>query len=197
MGILSLLFLSCALAMDAFAVSLCKGFGAKKLELKNYLIVGAYFGGFQALMPSIGYILGESFAEFVGEIDHYIAFVLLVLVGAKMIKEAYENQENSCEQFEFKTMFALAVATSIDAFAIGVSFAFIEFKNITIWQSVVIIGIVTFIICIFGLKIGYKFGCGSAFGSKLGKKAEFIGGLVLILLGVKILIEHLHYSHLF
>lgn len=191
MGILAVFFLACALAMDAFAVSLCKGFCARRLETKNYFIVGAYFGGFGALMPIFGFLLGEGFAEFVGEIDHYIAFVLLLFVGAKMIKESYASQENSCEQFEFKTMFALAVATSIDAFAIGVSFAFVEFQNINVWQSIAIIGIVTFIICILGLQIGHKFGCNSSLGSKLGKKAEFIGGLVLILLGVKILIEHL------
>lgn len=191
MGLLSVVFLACALAMDAFAVSLCKGFGVKKLEIKHYLIVGIYFGGFQALMPALGYLLGAAFAHFVAQIDHYIAFVLLVLVGAKMIKESFESQENACEPFEFKTMLALAVATSIDALAVGVSFAFVEFSNINVWYSIAIIGIITFFICVLGLKIGHKLGCESAFGSKLGKKAELIGGVVLIALGVKILIEHL------
>lgn len=193
MGLLSIVFLSCALAMDAFAVSLCKGFATKKLEFKHYLIVGAYFGGFQALMPSVGYVLGESFAEFVGEIDHWIAFVLLFFVGAKMMKESFEaaSCENTDAHFGAKTMLALAVATSIDALAIGVSFAFVEFKAISVWQAIAIIGIITFIICAIGLKIGHKLGFDSPFGAKLGKKAELIGGLVLIFLGAKILGEHL------
>lgn len=192
MGLLSTLFLACALAMDAFAVSLCKGFGAKRLELKHYFIVGAYFGGFQALMPSVGYLVGGSFAEFVGEIDHWIAFVLLTFVGAKMMKESFEPA--SCDtnaQFGFKTMLALSIATSIDALAIGVSFAFVEFSTINVWQAIVIIGLITFAICAMGLKIGHKLGFDSPFGAKLGKKAEFIGGLVLIFLGAKILVEHL------
>lgn len=193
MGLLSTLFLACALAMDAFAVSLCKGFGAKRLELKHYLIVGAYFGGFQALMPALGYVVGERFAEFVREIDHWIAFVLLAFVGAKMMKESFESPscENADAQFGFKTMLALAVATSIDALAIGVSFAFVEFHAINVWQAIALIGLITCIICAVGLKIGHKLGFDSPFGAKLGKKAEFIGGLVLIFLGVKILSEHL------
>ena len=192
MGLFSVLFLACALAMDAFAVSLCKGFSTRRLEFKHYLIVGAYFGGFQALMPSLGYLIGGSFAEFIGEIDHWIAFVLLAFVGIKMIKESFERQSyDTNKQFEFKTMLALAVATSIDALAIGVSFAFVEFSGINVWQAIIIIGIITFIICALGLKIGYKLGSDNPFGAKLGKKAEFIGGLVLIILGVKILVEHL------
>lgn len=190
MGLLSVIFLAFALSMDAFAVSLCKGFAAKRLEFRHYLIVGAYFGGFQALMPALGYLLGVAFAHFVVQIDHYIAFVLLALVGAKMMKESFENA--SCETtnryFGFKTMLVLAVATSIDALAVGVSFAFVEFSSISIWLAVALIGLITFFVCVLGVQIGHKLAHRAAF---LGKKAEFIGGVVLVLLGVKILAEHL------
>lgn len=203
MGLLSVILLACALAMDAFAVSLCKGFAVKRLEIRHYLIVGAYFGGFQALMPSAGYLLGGAFAEFVSAIDHYIAFVLLFFVGAKMIKESFEAA--SCDtadaHFEAKTMLALAVATSIDALAIGVSFAFIDFGGLNfgsntaqiggVWVAILIIGILTAIICAVGLNLGHRLGAKSTLGARLGKKAELIGGLVLIFLGSKILIEHL------
>ena len=191
MGLLSVIFLACALSMDAFAVSLCKGFVAKQLNLRHYLIVGAYFGGFQALMPAVGYLVGGAFASFVAQIDHYIAFGLLAFVGAKMIKGSFEHADNACEPFEFKTMLALAVATSIDALAVGVSFAFVRFEGLGVWQAIAIIGFITFCICVLGVKIGHKLGCESAFGNKLGKKAELVGGLVLVGLGVKILVEHL------
>lgn len=191
MGLLSVIFLACALSMDAFAVSLCKGFGAKQLNLRHYLIVGAYFGGFQALMPAVGYLVGGAFASFMSQIDHYIAFGLLAFVGAKMIKGSFEHADNACEPFEFKTMLALAVATSIDALAVGVSFAFVRFAGLGVWQAIALIGLITFCICVMGVKIGHKLGCESAFGNKLGKKAELVGGLVLVGLGVKILVEHL------
>lgn len=185
-----MIFLAFALSMDAFAVSLCKGFAAKKLEFRHCLIVGAYFGGFQALMPALGYLLGVAFAHFVAQIDHYIAFVLLALVGAKMMKESFESA--SCDttnrHFDFKTMLVLAVATSIDALAVGVSFAFVEFSSINIWLAIALIGLITFFICVLGVQIGHKLAHRAAF---LGKKAEFIGGAVLVLLGVKILAEHL------
>ena len=190
MGLLSVIFLAFALSMDAFAVSLCKGFVAKRLEFRHYLIVGAYFGGFQALMPALGYLLGVAFAHFVAQIDHYIAFVLLALVGAKMMKESFGSA--SCDttnrHFGFKTMLVLAVATSIDALAVGVSFAFVEFSSISIWLAVALIGLITFFVCVLGVQIGHKLAHRAAF---LGKKAEFIGGVVLVLLGVKILAEHL------
>lgn len=190
MGLLSVIFLAFALSMDAFAVSLCKGFVAKRLEFRHCLIVGAYFGGFQALMPALGYLLGVAFAHFVAQIDHYIAFVLLALVGAKMMKESFESA--SCDttnrHFGFKTMLVLAVATSIDALAVGVSFAFVEFSSISIWLAVALIGLITFFVCVLGVQIGHKLAHRAAF---LGKKAEFIGGAVLVLLGVKILTEHL------
>ena len=185
-----MIFLAFALSMDAFAVSLCKGFAVKRLEFRHCLIVGAYFGGFQALMPALGYLLGVAFAHFVAQIDHYIAFVLLALVGAKMMKESFESA--SCDttnrHFGFKTMLVLAVATSIDALAVGVSFAFVEFSSISIWLAVALIGLITFFVCVLGVQIGHKLAHRAAF---LGKKAEFIGGAVLVLLGMKILAEHL------
>ncbi|EGK8048389.1 manganese efflux pump [Campylobacter lari] len=184
MDILSLIVLSFALAADAFAVSLCKGFSAKKLKLKHYLIVGLYFGGFQALMPAIGYILGSSFGSFVEKIDHWIAFILLSIIGGKMIQESFKK--DSCKEnsnlFDFKTMIALAIATSIDALAVGVSFAFLK---VDLFIALLCIGAITFIMCILALKIGNKF------GTYLKSKAEFLGGTILILLAVKILFEHL------
>lgn len=187
MDYLSLILLSCALAMDAFAVSLCKGFSVKRLNLKHYCIVGAYFGGFQALMPVFGYIIGLSFASFIASIDHWIAFILLGFIGIKMIKEALENEDCdiNANQFNFKIMFPLAIATSIDALAVGISFAFLETP---LFIAVLFIGFITFVFCILALKIGNKFGV------FLKNKAEFLGGAVLIILGVKILIEHLFFN---
>ncbi|MBF7044365.1 manganese efflux pump MntP [Campylobacter volucris] len=186
MDILSLIILSFALAADAFAVSLCKGFSVKELKLKHYLIVGLYFGGFQALMPAIGYILGSSFGSFVEKIDHWVAFVLLSIIGGKMIKESLEKdhcKENS-NLFDFKTMIALGVATSIDALAVGVSFAFLK---VNLLIALLSIGLITFIMCVLALKIGNKF------GTYLKNKAEFIGGAILIFLAIKILLDHLYF----
>ncbi len=184
MNLISLILLACALAMDAFSVSLCKGFGVKHITFKHYIIVGVYFGGFQALMPMIGYVIGVEFGGFVEHIDHWIAFVLLGIIGLKMIKESREG--NSCEnisnQFGVKTMLLLAIATSIDAFAIGITLAFL---NANILFSIFLIGTITFFFCIVALKIG------NTFGVFLKDKAELCGGIVLIALGVKILIEHL------
>lgn len=188
MDILSLFLISCALAMDAFAVSLCKGFSVKKVSLYHYIKVGSYFGLFQAIMPLIGFYIAHSFSSFVDKIDHYIAFVLLSLIGLKMIKESRQKQnqcDDSCADFSHKTMSVLALATSIDALAIGVSFAFLD--GINIFFDVSLIGIITFIFCIFGLNIGNKF------GYHLKDKAELIGGTVLILIGFKILIQHLFF----
>ncbi|CAM4145659.1 manganese efflux pump MntP family protein [Campylobacter armoricus] len=184
MDISSLIILSFALAADAFAVSLCKGFSVKELKLKHYLIVGLYFGGFQALMPAVGYILGASFGSFVEKIDHWIAFILLGAIGGKMIQESFKN--DSCKEdsnlFDFKTMIALGIATSIDALAVGVSFAFLK---VDLFIALLCIGIITFMMCALALKIGNKF------GTYLKSKAEFIGGAILIFLAVKILLEHL------
>ena len=183
MGIIELIVLSVGLAMDAFAVAVCKGLSMSKMKWKNACIVGMYFGGFQALMPLIGYLLGISFQNQIVSIDHWIAFILLAAIGINMIKEAIsKDNEKQNDSIKFKDMLILAVATSIDALAVGITFAFLK---VNIWISITLIGIITFVISILGVKIG------NIFGDKYEKKAEFAGGLILILLGVKILLEHL------
>lgn len=183
MGIVEILLIGVGVAMDAFAVSVCKGLSMKKLDLKKAIIIALYFGVFQALMPTIGYFLGVTFQDLVTSIDHWIAFLLLSFIGGNMIKEAFSDDcENCNDNVDFKTMVVLAIATSIDALAIGITFAFLK-TNILL--SVFIIGIVTFIISLIGVKIGNKF------GSKYEKKAEIAGGIILILIGLKILVEHL------
>lgn len=169
--------------MDAFAVSVCKGLAMPKCTFKKAAIVGLWFGGFQALMPAIGYILGAQFQEAIASIDHWIAFVLLALIGGNMIHEALDNDEEEADaSLDVKTMFFLAVATSIDALAIGITFAFLK---VSIIPAVCFIGIVTFIISFAGVKIG------NVFGARYKNKAEIVGGVILILLGLKILLEHL------
>ena len=169
--------------MDAFAVSVCKGLAMPKCTFKKAAIVGLWFGGFQALMPAIGYILGAQFQEAIASIDHWIAFVLLALIGGNMIHEALDNDEEEADaSLDVKTMFLLAVATSIDALAIGITFAFLKVRII---PAVCFIGIVTFIISFAGVKIG------NVFGARYKNKAEIVGGVILILLGLKILLEHL------
>ena len=169
--------------MDAFAVSVCKGLAMPKCTFKKAAIVGLWFGGFQALMPAIGYILGAQFQEAIASIDHWIAFVLLALIGGNMIHEAVDNDEEEADaSLDVKTMFLLAVATSIDALAIGITFAFLK---VNIIPAVCFIGIVTFIISFAGVKIG------NVFGARYKNKAEIVGGVILILLGLKILLEHL------
>ena len=169
--------------MDAFAVSVCKGLAMPKCTFKKAAIVGLWFGGFQALMPAIGYILGAQFQETIASIDHWIAFVLLALIGGNMIHEALDNDEEEADaSLDVKTMFLLAVATSIDALAIGITFAFLK---VNIIPAVCFIGIVTFIISFAGVKIG------NVFGTRYKNKAEIVGGVILILLGLKILLEHL------
>ena len=169
--------------MDAFAVSVCKGLAMPKCTFKKAAIVGLWFGGFQALMPAIGYVLGAQFQETIASIDHWIAFVLLALIGGNMIHEALDNdEEEAAASLDVKTMFLLAVATSIDALAIGITFAFLK---VNIIPAVCFIGIVTFIISFAGVKIG------NVFGSRYKNKAEIVGGIILILLGLKILLEHL------
>ena len=183
MGVLEIGLISIGLAMDAFAVSICKGLSMKKMSWKKALIVALYFGIFQGLMPIIGYLLGTSFESFVTKIDHWIAFGLLVLIGINMLKEAFGNDTENCnDNVDFKTMVVLAIATSIDAIAVGISFAFLQ---VNIILAVVLIGIITFTICVLGVKIGNKF------GDKYERKAETVGGLILILMGIKILLEHL------
>jgi putative Mn2+ efflux pump MntP len=184
MGLVEILLLGISLAMDAFAVSICKGLSMKKINWKKAIIIGLYFGIFQALMPVIGYFLGTTFQSLVTNIDHWIAFILLALIGGNMIIEAIseDESENCNDNVDFKTMIVLAIATSIDALAVGITFAFL---NINVPMAVTLIGIITFIISLIGVKIGNKF------GSKYEDKAEIVGGIVLILIGIKILLEHL------
>lgn len=182
MSFIEILFISIGLAMDAFAVSVCKGLSTKKLELKHSLICGGYFGFFQGFMPFVGYILGVQFKDKIESIDHWIAFILLLLIGINMIKESFDNDEDCDPDFSLKAMIPLAIATSIDALAIGVTFAFF---NVNIIYAIVIIGITTFIISMVGVKIGH------IFGSKYKSKAEIVGGMILIIMGTKILLEHL------
>lgn len=183
MGLIELFLIAVGLSMDAFAVSVCKGLAMPKCTFKKAAIVGLWFGGFQALMPAIGYILGAQFQEAIASIDHWIAFVLLVLIGGNMIHEALDNDEEEADaSLNVKTMFLLAVATSIDALAIGITFAFLK---VNIIPAVCFIGIVTFIISFAGVKIG------NVFGARYKNKAEIVGGIILILLGLKILLEHL------
>ena len=183
MKVTELLLLSVGLAMDAFAVSICKGISMKKMNWKKAIIIGLYFGGFQALMPTIGFFLGSAFQSLITNIDHWIAFILLAIIGGGMIKESFEeDSENRNDDVSFKTMILLAIATSIDALAVGITFAFLKVNLIL---AVSLIGIITFIIAVLGTKIGNRF------GDKYERKAEIVGGVILILLGLKILLEHL------
>ena len=184
MDFVTLLTLAVGLAMDAFAVSICKGLAMREKVLKKGIIVGLWFGGFQALMPTIGFFLGTQFKDQITSIDHWIAFVLLGLIGINMIKEALSNEEEQADDsIAVKEMFMLAVATSIDARAVGITFAFL---NVNIVSAASIIGVCTFLISFAGVKIG------NIFGTKYKSKAELAGGIILILLGFKILFEHLH-----
>ncbi len=181
MGIWELIILAVGLSMDAFAVSVCKGLAVGKVNARHLVKAGAWFGGFQALMPLVGYLLGSSFSEFVTKYDHWIAFILLALIGANMVKEALGGgEEKSDSLMDVKTMFLLAVATSIDALAVGVTFAFLD---VAVIPAVLTIGSVTFIFSAAGIKAG------SVFGYKYKSKAELCGGIILILLGIKILLE--------
>ena len=184
MGIIELIILSVGLAMDAFAVAVCKGLSMQKMSWKKGLIIGGYFGIFQALMPLIGYMLGVNFQENIQSVDHWIAFILLGIIGINMLKEAVsQEKENSNDSVNFKDMLILAIATSIDALAVGITFAFLK---VNILLAVILIGVITFIISVAGVKIG------NIFGDKYEKKAELAGGIILILLGIKILLEHLN-----
>ena len=185
MGIIELILLSVGLAMDAFAVSICKGLSVRELKPKHGLIAGAYFGGFQALMPLIGWLLGRQFEEPIKSVDHWIAFGLLVLIGANMIRESFGGEDEQNASFSFKAMLPLAIATSIDALAVGVTFAFLE---VNIVLAITLIGVITFAISAAGVKIG------NVFGTRFKSKAEFAGGVILILLGIKILVEHLFFG---
>lgn len=184
MGIIELFLIAVGLSMDAFAVSVCKGLAMKKCTFGKAGIVGLWFGAFQAGMPLIGYLLGVQFKDFITSVDHWIAFVLLAFIGGNMVWEALSDneEEGTNASLDMKTMFALAVATSIDALAVGVTFAFLR---VNIIPAVSFIGITTFVISFAGVKIG------NVFGVKYKNKAEIVGGIILILIGVKILLEHL------
>lgn len=183
MGILEIIVIAIGLGMDSFAVAICKGLSMKKMDWKKAFVIGACFGIFQAVMPVIGFALGYNFENIVTNVDHWIAFILLFAIGANMIKEALDKKsENWDDDIKFKTMVVLSVATSIDALAIGITFAFLK---VNLWLSVVIIGVIAFLLSVLGVKIGNRF------GNKYEKKAEFVGGVVLILIGAKILLEHL------
>ena len=182
MGLIEIFILAVGLSMDAFSVSICKGLSVRKLKPKHCIIAGLYFGGFQAGMPLLGYLLGTQFESLITSIDHWIAFVLLGLIGANMIRESFGEPDELNDSFSFKTMLPLAIATSIDALAVGVTFAFLK---VEIFSAVSFIGITTLLFSAIGVKIG------NVFGTKFKSKAEFIGGCVLILMGIKILLEHL------
>ena len=190
MGLGELLLLAVGVSMDAFAVSICKGLAMKKATIKEGLTCGIWFGGFQAMMPLIGFFLGTMFATAIEAVDHWVAFALLVIIGVNMLKEALEKREDCCccadehnADLGVKTMFVMAVATSIDALAVGISLAMAG--GVNIWLSVALIGLTTFGFSAAGVKIG------SLFGAAFEKKAQLAGGLILVLIGTKILLEHL------
>lgn len=188
MGIVELLLLAVGVSMDAFAVSICKGLAMKKATVKGCMTCGVWFGGFQALMPTIGFFLGTLFAEAIETVDHWVAFVLLAIIGINMLKEAFEKADcDCCEEhnadLSVKTMFIMAVATSVDALAVGISLAMAG--NVNIWLAAIFIGICTCGFSAFGVKIG------NVFGSRFEKKAQLAGGVILIIIGLNILLEHL------
>ena len=183
MGLWELFVIALGLSMDAFAVSICKGLSVRKCTLRYMLICGLYFGAFQALMPLIGYLLGSQFESLVTAVAPYIAFALLAFIGINMIRESRGNeQESANDDFSARAMVPLAVATSIDALAVGVSFAFLQ---VNIVPAVSFIGVTTFVCCVVGVRVG------NLFGNKYQSRAELFGGIVLVLMGLKILLEHL------
>ena len=182
MGTVELLIIAVGVSMDAFAVSICKGLSVRTLRPAQPVSAALWFGGFQALMPLLGYFLGVSFADFVSGVDHWIAFILLGIIGGNMIKESFSKEECGCDpDFSFRTMLGLAVATSIDALAIGVSFAFLK---VNIWYAILIIGLTTGSFSALGVGVGKFFGC------RYKSKAELAGGFILVAMGLKILLEH-------
>lgn len=187
MGFVELVLLAVGLSMDAFAVSICKGLSMKKATLKASTICGAWFGGFQAMMPVAGFFLAMTFADAIRAFDHWIAFGLLAVIGINMLKEAFEKDCDCCKDqdadLSFKAMLIMAIATSIDAMAVGISLAMAG--DVNIWTAALLIGVITFTFSAVGVKIG------NVFGSRFEKKAQAAGGMILIILGIKILIEHL------
>lgn len=189
MSIIEIALIGVGLAMDAFAVSICKGLAMRRMNYKKAIIIAAFFGVFQALMPALGYVLGTTFANKIAAIDHWIAFILLALIGANMIKEALSSDDDECQDDSLRLgdLIMLSIATSIDALAVGITFAFF---NVSLLLSVSMIGIITFIICVIGVKVG------NVFGEKYKSKAELAGGLILIVMGAKILIDHLFFRRI-
>ena len=184
MGLLEIILIAIGLSMDTFAVSITLGLSVKKLNVKQLLLPGIYFGLFQAIMPLIGYVAGINFTGKIQYLDHWVAFLLLGFIGGKMIKNSFSKEEEKVSEnsFLFMALLLLAIATSIDAFAVGITFSFF---NVNVFTTIIIIGLITLIISIVGVKIG------NVFGTKYKSKAEFIGGVVLIIIGLRILIEHL------
>lgn len=185
MGLTALILLAIGLSMDAFAVAICKGLRMQEINRRQTLIIALFFGGFQAIMPLIGWLLGSQFEQYIVGVDHWIAFGLLTFIGGKMIWEAFkgeEEEELEEKGFELKELLMLAIATSIDALAVGITFAFLK---ITIWMPILLIGMTTFVFAIIGVMIGNRF------GERYKNKAELAGGIILIFIGLKILLEHL------
>ena len=181
-GLLELFLIAVGLSMDAFAVSVCKGLSTQTLQRRHYLIVGAWFGGFQALMPTLGYLLGSTFEQYITSVDHWVAFILLSVIGGNMLKEAFSKDEETADaSFAPKAMLLLAVATSIDALSVG--FTISEYGWLMALAASIIIAVVTFFICMAGLRIGKKF------GTKLSGKASILGGIILIGIGLEIFIS--------
>ncbi|HHT50662.1 MAG TPA: manganese efflux pump [Eubacteriaceae bacterium] len=183
MGLLEMVLISFGVSMDAFAVSICKGLSLEKISLKNTLIVGLFFGSFQAIMPFIGYTCGIQFKKQIASIDHWIALILLGYIGISMIISSLKDQKHPCDcSLDYKNMLGLSIATSIDALAVGISLSFIE---VDIIKGITLIGIITFILSAIGVRIG------SIFGTKFKSKAEFIGGIILVYLGIRIFLQHI------
>lgn len=185
MSLLELFIIAVGLSMDAFAVSICKGLSMRVMKAREATVVGLYFGGFQALMPALGYLLGVSFQQAITAYDHWIAFLLLGVIGFNMVRESRDPESESCSaSLHAREMLVLAVATSIDALAVGVTFAFLQ---VDILPAVSLIGCTTFVLSVIGVKVGTVFGC------RYKSRAEFTGGVILILMGCKILVEHLFF----
>lgn len=185
MGIAEIFLIGIGLSMDAFAVAVCRGLKMQKLNVKHTAVIALFFGGFQALMPLIGWFLGKQFEKYITAVDHWIAFALLAFIGGKMIYDSFkkdDDDQGEKDVFNLKEIFVMAVATSIDALAVGITFAFL---SVNIWSSISIIGVTTFVLSAVGVLIGHKF------GAKYKNKAELAGGVILVLIGLKILLEHL------
>lgn len=187
MGLIDVFFIGIGLSMDAFAVAICKGLKMKVIDLKQSFVIALFFGGFQAIMPLIGYALSVNFVDYINKYSHWVALVLLLIIGVNMIRESFESEceECGCSALDIKELFMLAIATSIDALAVGVTFGTMGDKmELSIWTSIILIGITTFVISLSGVVIG------NIFGAKYKSKSELAGGIILIFIGIKVVIEH-------